>query len=372
MKKALILVIVVMLLGLCGIFLLIRSDTGAGMDAAAINDAVITALQSDDPTEKHNILSEQLQQEYERLDSMRRQRDAVLMILLSVYVIAMAAVTIGIYMYYQRNILLPFQKLQRFARDVAAGNLDIPLEMDRHGTFGAFTESFDLMREELKQSRENERNADRSKKELVASLSHDIKTPVASIKATTELLLLSAKNDKEKKQLEQIEAKAEQINTLITDMFHATLEELQALSVTVTEMHSTTIPGLIQSSDHKGYVEPFAIPECIILADAVRLQQVFDNLIGNSYKYANTPIQAYADFDGQTLVISIKDSGPGVPDDELPLITGKYYRGKNTTDKSGYGLGLYISKYLLTEMSGDLLCENHPGGFTVRVVLKLA
>jgi len=372
MKKALILAIVAMLIGLGGIFLLLRSDTGLGMDTVAINDAVITAMQSDDPTETMRILTEQLQQEFERIDTMRRNRDTVLIIILSVYVIALAAVTLGVYMYYRRNILLPFQKLQRFARDVAAGNLDIPLEMDKHGTFGAFSESFDLMREELKQSRENERNADRSKKELVASLSHDIKTPVASIKATTELLLLSAKNDKEKKQLEQIEAKAEQINRLITDMFHATLEELQALSVTVTEIHSTTIPGLIQSADHKNYVEPFAFPECIVLADAVRLQQVFDNLVGNSYKYADTPIEIDAIIDDKFLIISLKDSGPGVPDDELPLLTGKYYRGKNSTDKSGYGLGLYISKYLLTEMSGDLHCENCPGGFTVRVVLKLA
>ena len=73
--------------------------------------------------------------------------------------------------------LTPFRKLRRFARDVAAGNLDIPLEMDSYGSFGAFTESFGLMREELKKARENERAADQSKKELVASLSHDINTP---------------------------------------------------------------------------------------------------------------------------------------------------------------------------------------------------
>jgi len=262
--------------------------------------------------------------------------------------------------------------MQQFARDVATGNLDLPLEMDRHGRFGAFTESFDLMREELKMARENERNADRSKKELVASLSHDIKTPVASIKATTELLLLSAENDKERKQLEQIEAKAEQINTLITDMFHATLEELQALNVTVSEVHSTVISELIQSADYKDMVKPFTVPDCILLADVVRLQQIFDNLIGNSYKYANTLIETEAFFDGQHLVISLEDTGPGVPDDELPLITGKYYRGKNASDQSGYGFGLYISKYLLTQMSGDLRCESCSNGFSASVVLKLA
>jgi len=370
-KKAFVFIVVVMALTLFGIWLIFHNDTGPELDTAAINDAVITALQNDSPGEVMNTLIGQLQQEIERIDTARRNRDTLLLVYIISLFLIMTIITAGMYLYLRRSILLPFQKMQKFARDVAMGNLDIPLEMDMHGRFGAFTESFDLMREELKKARENERNADRSKKELVASLSHDIKTPVASIKATTELLLLSAENEKERKQLEQIEAKAEQINTLITDMFHATLEELQALNVTVSEVHSTVITDLIQSADYKNLVKPFTVPECIILADIVRLQQIFDNIIGNSYKYADTPIKTTATYDGQYLVVSLKDSGPGVPEEELPLITGKYYRGNNASDKSGYGLGLYISKYLLTQMSGDLRCENYAGGFNVGVILNL-
>jgi len=252
------------------------------------------------------------------------------------------------------------------------GNLDIPLEMDKNERFGAFTESFDMMREELKKARENEHAADRSKKELVASLSHDIKTPVASIKATTELMLISVRDDKEKAQLERIEAKAEQINTLITNMFLATLEDLQALSVTVAEVHSTVIPRLIENADHKGFVKPFSIPSCIFLTDIVRLQQIFDNVIGNSYKYADTEIAIHADFEGPFLMLVIEDQGPGAPEEELPLLTNKFYRGNNATEKSGYGLGLHISKTLLEDMSGSLSCENHPHGFAIRIRLRLA
>jgi signal transduction histidine kinase len=245
--------------------------------------------------------------------------------------------------------------------------------MDRHGRFGAFTESFDLMREELKKARENERNADRSKKELVASLSHDIKTPVASIKATTELMLINPKDEKEKLQLERINEKAEHINALITDMFHATLEELQALNVTPAEIQSTVIPQLIQNADYKGQVKPFIIPSGIIVADPVRLQQVFDNIIGNSYKYAGTDIKIDARFDNQYLIIDISDTGSGVPDDELQLLLNKFYRGKNAGDKSGYGLGLHISRFLLEQMSGELRCENRSGGgFAVKIMLRLA
>lgn len=83
-----------------------------------------------------------------------------------------------IYYFYIR----PFRKLQKFAENIAKGNLDAPLSIYNRDYFGAFTESFDLMREELKIARESEYKANVSKKELVAELSHDIKTPIATIK----------------------------------------------------------------------------------------------------------------------------------------------------------------------------------------------
>jgi signal transduction histidine kinase len=105
----------------------------------------------------------------------------------------------------------------------------------------------------------------------------------------------------------------------------------------------------------------------------VRLQQVLDNIIGNSYKYANTEIEINARFENQYLVIDISDTGSGVPDDELPLLLNKFYRGKNAGDKSGYGLGLHISRFLLEQMSGEFRCENRPGGgFAVILMLRLA
>ena len=372
MKKALILFLAAVLLGLAGSFIIIGSIKTPTLDTAAVNDAVMTALSSDDRTEAANLVNQQLQMEYESIGAATRNRDMMLRIFLFVYTGIIAAAGVLLYCYCRRNVLAPFRKLKQFARNVAMGDLDVPLEMDRQGSFGAFTESFDIMREELKKARENEYAADRSKKELVASLSHDIKTPVASIKATTELMLVSVKDDKERAQLERIESKAEQINTLITNMFHATLEELQALSVTVAEVHSTAIPRLIENADQKGFVRPYNIPSCIVLADVVLLQQIFDNVIGNSYKYAGTDIDIHADFDGPFLGVVIEDHGPGAPDDELPLLANKFYRGNNAREKSGYGLGLFISKTLLEDMSGDLSFENRPGGFAVRIRLRLA
>lgn len=284
----------------------------------------------------------------------------------------LAVICTGYAVFMNRKIFRPFKKLKGFAGNIASGNLDVPLEMDRDNLFGAFTESFDIMREELRKARENERKANQSKKELVASLSHDIKTPVASIKAVSELMLVTSENEKDTTRLETIGMKASQIETLINNMFHTTLEELQELNVTVAEVHSTVVPGLIQNADYRHLVKPYVIPDCIVLADIVRLQQVIDNIISNSYKYAGTDIMISAGFEDGHLLLDIMDSGAGVSENELPLLFNKYYRGKNSAPKNGYGLGLYISKYLMERMSGTLQCENRAGGFAVRVILKLA
>ena len=149
---------------------------------------------------------------------------------IALFVLAVIVVTVVVsalyYVYLKKRVLDPFNKLKRFAVMVAGGNLDTPLEMDKGNVFGPFTESFDIMREELKASREREEKAVKSRKELVAQLSHDIKTPVSSIKAMTDVMSLTA-SEEDKVTINAINAKADQIDSLISNLFHATLEELE-------------------------------------------------------------------------------------------------------------------------------------------------
>ena len=286
--------------------------------------------------------------------------------------ILVAIICLAYAVYIDRVIFRPFRKLQSFARHVADGKLDMILEMDKGNKFGAFTESFDLMREELNIARENERMANRSKKELVASLSHDIKTPVASIKAVCELMHVKSSDDLEKNQLEVINSKADQINTLITNLFDATLEELQELKVITTEQSSQLVYSLIKNADYNNQVSIGRIPECIVVVDELRLAQVIDNVINNSYKYAETSIEASLHIRDKYLEIAFKDYGLGVDINETPLLFNKFYRGKNSVGKSGTGLGLYISKYLISKMSGDIQCQNHQDGFVIILKLLIA
>lgn len=278
----------------------------------------------------------------------------------------------GYILYLNRTVIKPFCKLKGFAERVAGGNLDIPLEMDRQNLFGAFTESFDIMRTELKKARIAEAEANASKKELVAKLSHDIKTPVASIKAASEVGAALTGDGKIKENYMQIIHKADQINTLITNLFTAALEELEQLSVTPADMGSGELKGLLENSDYLHRAVVSDIPVCLLYADKLRLQQVFDNIFANSYKYANTDIKVAVYRDGSCLAVSIEDYGGGVSEEELPLIKEKFKRGSNAKDKEGAGLGLYISDYFMKEMKGKITVGNTEEGLQVTVMIFMS
>ena len=269
------------------------------------------------------------------------------------------AIACGIFLLYQyKTVLQPFRKLERFAARVAAGDLRAPLEMDRKNRFGAFSESFDLMREQLAAARENERLADISKKELVASLSHDIKTPAASIKIIAELY---QQKHGETAEMQSIIGKVDQIDLLISNMFTATLEELKQLKVSPADLSTLELEKDIRASDDQKKIRPFRLPECVVTVDRLRFQQVMDNVIGNAYKYAGTELEVTGGFDGAFFVLTVRDFGPGVAAEELPLLREKFYRASNAEGKSGSGLGLYLADYFLKEMGGSLSLESQDG-----------
>ncbi|MDE7182705.1 MAG: HAMP domain-containing histidine kinase [Clostridia bacterium] len=291
---------------------------------------------------------------------------------LSVAIAVSGGVCVGYAVYMHFTVIRPFKKLKGFAERVAGGNLDIPLDMDRQNLFGAFTESFDIMRSELKKARIAEAQAQQSKKELVAKLSHDIKTPVASIKAVSEVGLAVAKSEKDKANYTQIIGKADQINTLVTNLFTATLEELQQLTVTPTNIESGRVKTMLENADYLHKADIPELPECLIYADGLRLQQVFDNIFANSYKYAKTEILVAAQRAENRLNIIIEDFGGGVPDEELPVLKEKFKRGSNSANTEGAGLGLYISDYFMKEMQGELNIENGAHGLKATVTLLLS
>ena len=327
------------------------------------------------------------------------------------------------------NYIRPFHELQHFTTEVAKGNLDVALPIHKENMFGAFTESFDVMREELAASKRREAEAEKSKKELVAQLSHDIKTPVATIKATCEVLEMKEKIRLEKmkadnnssipekadgKQESEINStlekigyisdKADTIDQLISNMFHATLEELEVLEVKPAETDSRVLNDIFAGmSQTANIIIDNDLPECLVYMDKLRMEQVIGNVVGNSVKYAGTDINvsymmceeniastsflnsglhnAGADDKGNMadyLKILIRDFGPGIPEEDIYKVTEKFYRGQNAAGKQGSGLGLYLARFFMEKQLGGFECynyqpdsnDNEQSGFVVELYLR--
>ncbi len=304
-------------------------------------------------------------------DSLIRIKNQLLTLCSVMTGVVLLLTDITLLMIYLR-ILRPFRRLKSFATNLSIGNLDLPLSMQRNNYFGAFTESFDILREELKKARENEYQANRSKKELVASLSHDIKTPVATINALCEILEIKLSQDENLEKIKTIHQKSNMIDHLISNMFHATLAELQVLKVNPTEEPSTVLSDILHDMEQ---IHPLRIqnelPECLIRCDKLRLTQVVDNLLSNSAKYAKTPVHITYQETKEQLLVEVRDFGSSIMDNDLSLVCEKFYRGNNAGTQSGSGLGLYLSKQFMEGMGGDLQCEKDHG-FIVHLTLQKA
>lgn len=320
----------------------------------------------------------------------------VLGLVVMALIFLIGAVIYGIYI--DKTIVKPFKRMQSFAGKVAEGKLDEPLMMEKSNMFGTFTESFDIMREELAESKKREIELQRKEKELIASLSHDLKTPITGIKLTTELLeaklnkYISEEPEKAESEtdmsmdqvlqrdtdildkLDNIYKKAEQIDSLVNDLFSATMEDLGEFKVNCSDKESTILSEIIKKNDSKGLVTETELPKIIINIDDKRMSQVIGNIISNSYKYAGTRIDVDYGITDKYLKMVIKDYGPGVSRDELELITNKFYRGKKaeSANKEGSGLGLYIAKSLMIKMNGELICDSDTEGFLVTLMIPIS
>ena len=288
-----------------------------------------------------------------------------------IVMLAVAIILSGIVFYIASRILKPFGKLRDFADEVAHGNLDKPLEMNKGNYFGAFTESFDMMRNELKRSKEREDKLIQSRRDMVAQLSHDIKTPVASIIATSEVLKAKL-SDKASDKLDVIIEKATQLAELSDELNGITKNEIDKLTVDCETVSSDELREMIKTADYNGLIKDFELPDALVLIDRSRMKQVIDNVISNSYKYAGTEIEINASISSEFLIVRIKDKGPGVKKEELKNICDKYVRGSEAGDKEGAGLGLYTARQLMTAMNGDFQVNSEYGEyFEVMLVIAM-
>ena len=276
-------------------------------------------------------------------------------------------------LYLRKNVLYPVKKINEFARLISKGNLDIPVGRADSSFFGAFSESFDIMREELIYAKKREQEADKLRREMIASISHDIKNPVASIQAVAEYQCLTTDSDELRQEFQIIVEKTNQISGMIANLHTSMLNDLDRLEVNSVATESYVIEKALHHADFKRKIKDFTILECLVMIDKVRIHQIMDNIISNSYKYADTEIEVMSHFEGEYLCISIKDFGSGVKKEEEVFLAQKYFRGQNAKEKEGSGLGIYISEYLIKSMDGKLRCYSEEGKwFEIKLWLLLA
>lgn len=367
--------------GGCSIFFLTDEDYGSRLNESCKNQAFIMDIMSDgDLLGKAVWTEEEVQYQDFRQSLVFRMELLCLCLLFGGEIFLLV-----FYIYFLR----PFRELQNFSGEIAKGNLDFPLPMQKTNFFGAFTESFDIMREELLLAKEREYAAQRSKKELMAGISHDIKTPLSTLKTAVEVLQLKEKNKETLSKLSIAANRAEMIEKLIDNMFQESLEELDALKFYVKEESSLEIYRILE--ELKGYAEIYFVkalssdtfqeyvPEaekvsCLVWMDKLKFTQVIDNCINNAKKYADTPVYVTVNEEKSGVLIQLRDLGKGVPEEELALLTEKFYRGSNASGKAGSGLGLYLSRLFLERMQGGMeygnISDEAGSGFLVTIFLK--
>lgn len=295
-------------------------------------------------------------------------KTAIIICILSVLCIC----TVFIYVY--TWILRPFDKMKDFASEISKGNFDVPLKYERTNYFGAFTWAFDSMRKEIKSARMAEHEAIENNKTVIATLSHDIKTPIASIRAYAEGLEANMDSSPERRTryLQVLMKKCDEVTALTNDLLLHSLSEMGRIEIKTEEFElvpfmEQTIEDITADKKDVIFTKPDFSP--IVTADKKRMTQLVENLINNSRKYGKTDINiSMAQKDGN-VQITFADKGSGIPDEDMPFITDKFYRGKNSGSENGSGLGLYIVKYITEQTGGTLELQNTYPGLKVTVSL---
>lgn len=278
------------------------------------------------------------------------------------------------YVYF--SILRPFDKMKYFAEKIAQGNFDIPLNYERSNYFGAFTWAFDSMRREITKSRSCEREAIENNKTVIATLSHDIKTPISSIRAYAEGLEANMDSTPEKraKYLGIIMKKCDEVAHLTNDLFLHSLSDLDKLKMNpetleLCEFIKSAVDEIAGEQNDVHFIAPEF--SAVVSADKNRLLQLAENLINNARKYAKSDIDIFLTQSEGNADIHFRDHGAGIPDEDMPFIFDKFYRGKNCGDEQGSGLGLYIVKYITEQMNGKILLHNHADGLEAIISLPI-
>ncbi|GAB5521642.1 MAG: hypothetical protein RhofKO_38930 [Rhodothermales bacterium] len=299
-------------------------------------------------------------------------------------VAGLVAVLLGIGLTWQ--IVQPLRRITARVAQIGEGDYQSRLAANRSDELGRLASSINQMAASVDESIDRLRTADRLRRDLVANIGHDLRTPLAALRGYLE----EAERYHNEERPEQLAhalsvaaSQGEYLQRLIDDLF-----ELSILDSGHAPLRREPVPmGELLGEVIRAHTHAFAAAEItfstdlaanlpILQADGVRLLRLFDNLLGNAR--AHTPaggtVTLHVALEGHHLIMDVSDTGQGMAPDQAAQVFTRYYRGESarTRTQGGTGLGLAISRAIAEAHGGTLSVDSTLGaGTTFRLALPL-
>ena len=265
---------------------------------------------------------------------------------------------------------------------ISQGNLGTEVDVTGDDEFSAMAANLNKMASDIRTLMDKEREAERTKNELITNVAHDLRTPLTSIIGYLELLAGNTKvpAEMEHKYIEIAYSKARRLEKLIEDLFGFTKLNYGKIAMHVGQLDIVKLLSQLLEEAYPNFVEKNLsydlqsnVPAKTISADGNLLARLFDNLIGNAIKYGadgkRVLVKIHAEDD--TVTVSVTNYGYVIPADELPLLFNKFYRVEQSrsTTTGGTGLGLAIAKEIVDMHGGTISVSSDLNGtvFTVKL-----
>ncbi|MBQ8621196.1 MAG: HAMP domain-containing protein [Oscillospiraceae bacterium] len=299
-----------------------------------------------------------------------RKLDMQILMVGVVSMFALAVITLVVLIssnYYIRSILVPMAEITEKAKRIAGGTYGIQIKTKYNDEIGDLVDTINEMSSQINQS-------EIAQREFISSLSHELRTPLTAITGWSETLLNSESLDAETQRgMKIILREGKRLTEMVVDLLDFTRIQDGRMTLNVEpadirgDFEDTVyMYGSRVSQDgikllYLDHDED--IPE--ISCDIKRLRQVFLNILDNAAKHGGEGkrIEASIHFDGQDVLVRIRDFGPGIPEDEIPLVKKKFYKGSSKA--RGSGIGLAVSDEIVQMHGGELILENASGGGTL-------
>ena len=301
-----------------------------------------------------------------------------------IFVLVITAIVLVYWIY--AGVMRPLNKMKEAANNIKEGNLDFELKAEADDELGQLCKDLEDMRKRLKDNVEEKLDYDRQSKELISNISHDLKTPVTTIKGYAEGILDGVADTpaKTEKYVRTIYNKAIEMDRLINELTLYSKIDTNRIPynfniISVNDYFNDCAEELEIEMDAKGaefgYFN-YVNEDIRIIADAEQLRRVIYNITNNSMKYmdkAKAKINLRVKDVGDFIQVEIEDNGKGIAAKDLPNIFDRFYRTDASRNSStgGSGIGLSIVKKIIEEHGGKIWATSREHtGTTMYFVLR--